>query len=389
MKSCKLLWWLLAASVLVALAIGTYIALVDEEALRARFQQAAEETLGTTVTIAGPVNAGVWPTPHLAANDVRVGDAETRLADIDTVRLHVAISSLFSARPRVTHAGFSGVRVSALEREFSFADVRIGVDEDADRVTLDPISLELLGGAAHGRLEVDFAAETPRWDLELDLDGFELEAALQALEPEASAAGQMDFSVRLTATGGRLEEIERTLAGTISLRGEALTLHGRDLDKRLADFESTRRFGLLDAGAVLLAGPVGLVVSKGRDLARLQFAGEGSTEFRRVISDWDVQDGVARAVDVAAATGKNRIAVRGSIDFAARRFESLDILLLDRRGCAVMEQAVSGPFNDPQVEEPNAVETLVGPLIDLVETGLAQLTDKKCEVVYDGAVSAP
>ncbi|HUG98195.1 MAG TPA: hypothetical protein VMQ83_03385 [Gammaproteobacteria bacterium] len=131
------------------------------------------------------------------------------------------------------------------------------------------------------------------------------------------------------------------------------------------------------------------MVTKGRDLARLQFAGEGSTEFRRVISDWEVRDGVARAVDVAAATRKNRIAVRGSIDFAARRFESLDILLLDRRGCAVMEQAVSGPFSDPQVEEPSAVETLVGPLIELVETGLAQLTDKKCDIAYDGAVSAP
>ncbi|HUG98194.1 MAG TPA: AsmA family protein [Gammaproteobacteria bacterium] len=177
MKGRKLLWWFLGACVLLALAIGALVALVDEEALQARFQQAAGEALGTTVTIAGPVDIGVWPTPHLAANGVRVGDAETHIADIDTVRLHIAISSLFSARPRVTHAGFSGVRVSALERELSFADVQVGVDEDADRVTLDPISLELLGGTGRGRLEGDFSAESPRWDLEFDLDGFELEAA--------------------------------------------------------------------------------------------------------------------------------------------------------------------------------------------------------------------
>src|SRR5690606_14763546 len=138
------------------------------------FQQAAGEALGTTVTIAGPVEAGVWPTPHLAANGVQVGDPAAHLADIDTVRLHIAISSLFSARPQVTHAGLSGVRVGVLGRELSFTDVRIGVEGEAGRVTLEPISCELLGGAGQGRLEGDFSAETPHWDLELDLDGFAL-----------------------------------------------------------------------------------------------------------------------------------------------------------------------------------------------------------------------
>jgi AsmA protein len=104
---------------------------------------------------------------------------------------------------------------------------------------------------------------------------------------------------------------------------------------------------------------------------------QGTTEVGVLVSEWSVREGRAHADDVAAATRKNRIAVLGGLDYAARSFDGLRIVLLDKHGCAVLEQAVTGPFSDPQVEEPGAIETLLGPLFELVEKGIGQLAGKE------------
>ncbi|MFU8895348.1 MAG: AsmA family protein [Gammaproteobacteria bacterium] len=274
-------------------------------------------------------------------------------------------------------------------QEFRFTDVESELSAREGLLQLDPISLRLFDGEGSGRVEGDFSGDLPLWSLHLELENFALEQFLRALEPEARAEGSMYFRAELSARGNHREALERSLAGSVSLRGETLTLHGGDLDQRLADYEATRRFGLLDAGALFFAGPAGLVVTRGREFARLLRGDEGKTELREVRSEWTVSEGVAEAADVAAATARNRLAARGRIDYAARSFDEFTVLLLDRQGCIVMEQSVHGAFEDPQIEEPGAIETVLGPLIDLVERGVAELVDEDCEVVYDGAVAHP
>jgi len=212
---------------------------------------------------------------------------------------------------------------------------------------------------------------------------------LQSIEPGGKGEGKMSLSAEFAAAGDGREAMERSLEGKVSLHGAALMLHGVDIDRRLSDYESTRTFGLADIGAVLFVGPIGLVATKGHDYARLLRAGEGTTEVRILVSEWSLREGKVHADDVAAATRKNRIAVLGGLDYAARSFDGLSIVLLDKQGCAVFAQAVTGSFSDPQVEEAGAIKTLLGPLIDLVEKGIGQLAGKECEVIYDGAVSAP
>jgi hypothetical protein len=462
-------WLALAVAVLVISAVAV-IAVVDETALRSRFELTASDALGMSVTIDGPVGIGVWPMPHFTAGEIRLEQRDAQLAEIESARLDVAIAPLFLGELRIRHLVLDGAdvrlardasgrfnfeplaphaarggplpgiavaaasfsyrdeasgahlqasgcdgrlsglaasggegtgRLARLEadgelhcatvtwQDLELTDVGIEARGREGRVTLDPVTLTVFGGTGRGRLEAAFSADLPRWSLDFTLAGFDLEAALRALEPEARAEGKLDFSAELTAAGVGRDAIERSLEGTISLHGKGLTLHGTDLDERLADYDATRRFGLVDAGAVLLAGPVGLVVTKGRDFARVLRADRGSTEFREVVSEWIVDNGVAEAQDVAAATGKHRLAARGNLDFSAQRFDGFTIVLLDSRGCAVMEQAVSGSFSDPDIQEPGLIETLLGPWIELLQRGIDQFTDDECTVVYDGAVSPP
>ena len=278
-------------------------------------------------------------------------------------------------------------RIEAQEFRFSEVESELSVREDS--VRLSSIALQLFEGAGSGEVEGDFSGDPPRWSLRLALDDFTVEEFLQALEPEARAEGRMDFSAEVSASGSDREALERSLEGRISLGGEGLTLYGSDLDERLEDYEATQRFGLADAGALFFAGPAGLVVTRGHEFVQLLRRDDGETEIRELRSEWTLSEGVAEPADVAAATARNRLAARGRIDYAGRRFEEFTLVLLDREGCAVMEQAVRGSFEDPQIEEPGAIEAVLGPLIDLVERGLEELVDEDCEVVYDGAVSHP
>ena len=57
---------------------------------------------------------------------------------------------------------------------------------------------------------------------------------------------------------------------------------------------------MVDLGAFLLAGPIGLAVTKGYDYAKVVKSEAGSSQVPTLISEWHVEHGVAQAQDVAA-----------------------------------------------------------------------------------------
>ena len=63
--------------------------------------------------------------------------------------------------------------------------------------------------------------------------------------------------------------------------------------------------------------------------------------------------------------------------------------VLDRDGCAIVEQTITGSFDDPDVNQPNFLVAAAGPLLDLVESGLQAITGEECETFYSGSVAHP
>jgi len=141
---------------------------------------------------------------------------------------------------------------------------------------------------------------------------------------------------------------------------------------------------------VLLAGPLGLVVTKGYDFATIAQSGEGSSEIRTLVSDWRVERGVARAEDVAMATAENRVALQGGIDWANDRFDEVTIALVDAKGCVKVQQKIRGTLQKPVVEKPGLLGSLAGPAVRLLKKGSELLGGGgPCEVFYAGSVAAP
>ena len=173
--------------------------------------------------------------------------------------------------------------------------------------------------------------------------------------------------------------------GDIHLSGKNLIMYGVDSDELIEKFKRSQRFTLVDVGAVLLAGPVGIAVTKGTDYASIIVLNSGEkTKITNIVSDWNVHDGKLTVKDVAFATKKNRIAGYGWFNFTA---DSLDftIALLNKNGCSIFSQDVFGTFGEPQTGEIKVVGTILAPVTNLWD----DIWGNDCDVFYNGSVSHP
>jgi len=152
-----------------------------------------------------------------------------------------------------------------------------------------------------------------------------------------------------------------------------------------------RRGAETPPGRIMLAAhldEVGLIVTKGYSFASIFENAAGSSQIRTLVSDWRIERGVAKAKDVAMATKENRIALTGELDFVNGQFHDVTVALVDARGCATVQQRISGPFDKPIVEKPSALTSLTGPVRKLLRQA-GNLLGGHCDVFYAGSVAAP
>ena len=272
---------------------------------------------------------------------------------------------------------------------FTVSDLKLSAAGKNGVFDLKPVTMGVFGAQGSGSIRADFSDDVPRYDVRYALPQFRIEEFFKTLSPQKVAEGSMDFSATLSMHGKTANKMRQTAAGQILLRGENLTLIGRDLDQELSRFESSQNFNLIDVGAFLFAGPLGLVVTKGHDFASIFQGSGGRSEIRTLVSVWKVEGGVAQAQDVAMATNENRVALRGGLDFVNEQFNDVTVALLDAEGCAKVEQRIRGAFQKPVVEQPSVLTSLAGPVQKLFKVGRDLFPGGECEVFYTGSVAPP
>lgn len=302
---------------------------------------------------------------------------------------------------RYHHAGgdapfLAGVSFSA---QLACAQVRVGAAVVADLtlsgnarqgvIDLQPITTRVADVQGVSRVHADFTGAAPAYRIEHTLRRFPVEHLLKGLSMKEVASGRMDLVADLAMQGRVVKELQQSTRGKVSLRGQGLTYHGADLDEQFARFASTQTFNLFDVGALFLVGPAGLLVTKGYDYAAMAQDSRGKSEIRTLVSDWSVERGIARAEDVALSTAANRVALKGAIDLANDRFHDMTIALVDAKGCAKVQQRVSGTLQKPVVDKPNPIQALAGPAVALLKKGAEMVGADSCEAFYAGSVAAP
>jgi hypothetical protein len=254
--------------------------------------------------------------------------------------------------------------------------------------------MNISGGTGNGSIHVDLTGPSPHYRVIYNLNRVRIEDLfdLYSLKkiPPKTIEGPVNFSADLTAIGKSADELKRSLNGNLSLNGENLMLSSIDIDAFIMKYERSRNFNLVDLAAFLLAGPIGPVITKSYNFARLYEASQGGKGIvRKLVSVWKVKNGIADARDVALASEKQRIAMTGGLNFINEQFVDVTVAALDKQGCAVYSEKVHGPFREPQIEKESIFESIGGSVLNPLKDAWKFLQGKTCTVFYSGSVAQP
>jgi uncharacterized protein involved in outer membrane biogenesis len=274
-------------------------------------------------------------------------------------------------------------------KRFAVSNLKLTIDGQDGVFELKPVTMRVFGGEVTGIVHADASGAVPHYQVHCSLPKFRIEEFLKVLSPTKAAEGDMAFTANLYMQGLSRRELLQSAAGKMSLRGSNLKFVGHDLDRAFSHFESTQSFSLVDIGAVFLAGPMGLVVTRSYNFATLFTGSSGTTAIETLVSEWSIEHGVAQANDVAMATTKNRIALQGRLNFVDDQFEDVTMAVVDGKGCAKMKQAIHGSFEKPVIEKPHIYTSITGPVVGVLKDAKRLLPLGPCKPFYTGTVEAP
>jgi len=325
---------------------------------------------------------------------------ETSGEKIDVGDLDLSIRNLFHSRTESTepfkNISFTGDAKCKILKIYNLTLMDLVMRAAGEKGILDinPVSVNLLGGTGEGSIHVDVTEPAPHYRVVYALDRVRIEELLQLYSlkknPQEIIEGPVNISADLTATGKSIDEGRRSLNGDLSLHGENLMLYNIDIDALIMKYERSQSLNLVDVGAFFLVGPLGPVLTKSYNFATLYEESQGGKgSIRKLVSVWKVKNGIAEARDVALATTKQRIAMKGGLNFISERFVDTTVAALDKRGCIVYSEKVHGPFRKPQIEKESFFKSIAGSVWNPVEDVWKFIQGKECAVFYSGSVAQP
>lgn len=334
----------------------------------------------------------------LNAVAIRNSNINFRLADgrvFSTDKLDLALKNLFFKHP-INSGDIMGVASTQGKASIqnlkipglNAFDVMMEFQGQQDTLQLDFSSATQKAKKESGQLFIDLSGKEIAYRLHYQAEGARLEYFTDKYYKKQFMEGSIDYTLDLSSTGTDFEKAKENLTGTIEIKGKSLTMYGVDIDDILKKYERSQNFNLTDVGAVLIAGPVGLAVTKGSDfvsLATINLDSSQQTHIQELLTNWRLEKQQLTTQDVAFSTELNRIAFNGRLDLANDSIPGLTIAVVDKNGCSLMDQKLYGKMNNLQTGKLNVTKALLGSVINFVNA----VVGKNCKPVYAGSVKAP
>jgi len=282
------------------------------------------------------------------------------------------------------NVGLKGSQVPGI----SDVNASLTVDGTMDSLHIGFLRSSMRTESDKGSIALNLAPSEPTLHLHYEVIGALAEDIVSKFSKNQFLKGAISYTIDLSTRGKSWTSAQQNLAGTMDIRSDSLQLYGIDIDDALTKFEKSQKFNLTDLGAVMLVGPVGIVATKGTDfvaLATINVNNREKTHIQQLLAQWKLDDQVLQTTDVAFATLKNRVAFTGSIDFAHDSIPGIEVAVVDKNGCSLMDQKLYGKFSAIQTGKLNVAKTLLGSVINFVDA----LVGKDCKPVYTGQVKDP
>jgi len=243
---------------------------------------------------------------------------------------------------------------------------------------------KVFGTGAKGQISYNLKPfiKRPQFSIYCNISSFNIQEMLHTFLNDTTISGNLSMLMDISGEGSELKGIVSNLNGKINLSGKNLIFYGVDADKVIEEFQRSQNFNLVDAGALLLAGPVGLVVTKGTDFAKIFIMSQGkSSQIKEFVSNWKVTNGSFLAEDVALSTLKNKVAAKGWIDISTDSLE-VSFAVINDNGCSIFQQDVFGDLNKPTLGKVKVVSTLLAPVTNLYK----EIMNVNCQAFYNGSL---
>jgi hypothetical protein len=295
---------------------------------------------------------------------------------------------------RVTRNAKLRLKGEGLEHnKLSIESLVLGLASRGDTLHMESLEARLANTTLKGSGEIRVRGDTSPWRLRLATERVALAPLLAFFNSEFKARGDIALDLDLRGAGIDRMPQGREVQGRVAMSGRDIEIDGIDLDGVLSDLERTQDVGLLELGAYALAGPAGtLLIQKSHYSALLESAGrQGTSRVEAMHSELRFEAGVLHTEDVAFATQKYRLAVKGSIDLKENGPLSLQIATLDPNGCARYMEEIKGTAAKPEVSQAGVViKGVITPVTSILGTVAGILARGGCsEPFYTGKVAAP
>ncbi len=253
---------------------------------------------------------------------------------------------------------------------------------NAELINFSPDALQT------GRLALNLASDEPVWKFRYEVRHAPIEKLVSRFHQGKFLEGPVDYTMDFSTRGKDWSSARNNLQGFFEVKSDSLWVYGIDIDDILRKFQKSQKINLTDVGAVVLAGPIGIVATKGTDfamLASVELHPDQRTVVTKLLTRWAIRNQTMTTEDVAFATTQNRIAFSGSVNFAQDSIPGIRVAVVDRNGCSLMDQRVYGKFGNLKTGKLNVAKTLLGSVINFVDA----IVGKDCEPIYTGEVKHP
>jgi AsmA protein len=285
---------------------------------------------------------------------------------------------------KISNIKYDKYNIDNISADFSFKD---------KVATVSPLKLTMFNSIVDGKLIYNMNGKKPKIYLEDHIAKLDLKnvSKLFIKNKKISLDGYVKTDIKLSMTGQTPKDIKRSLTGTIYVVGDNFGINGVDLNKVFKSLDDAKSINKKDIAGFLVAGPLGLALSKGMSGGNMMAGLKGgTTAVKKLIINAPVKNGIITLKDVAMKVGQTRVALKGKIDIFRERFIKVQAGVVGSNGCAKIAEDISGTFSKPKYSTKaltsgvvaNTVTSLLGQFTKSASTP----KKSNCKVFYNGSV---
>ena len=344
--------------------------------------------------------------PMVNVNEVRIKNANISYKDLKTKssakveNINISVNNIkFDPSKKMLQAiSFDADTKIAkvLYDRYKISDITVALNMKNAIATLNNMKLVAYGSSANAKGRLNLNKKVPILDIEADIPKFKLENFSKEFLKKDILSGIVKVHKKFRLSLGDANIIKRTLRGSFMIDGQGVGIKGFDLDKVLGAYNSTKKMDIKSLGSSLVAGPLSALLSGKGFSGMIGGKNSGTTLLKQLHIKVDIAKGIAKLSDVAMATGKNRVAVKGKLDIVKERFLGVTLGVLDAKNCAKISQTIGGTFTKPKIKmDASSIQSTVKTVSSLlssfgVKVPKAPVAKKgKCKVFYNGVVKQP